>query len=194
MASETVQDNLIRLKCVCGQELGLDPELLGRVVRCPQCRRYLRAALQFLLLREERAPNQTALCTCGRLLIAQPRMAGQTVECKICHQRVVLPKATVRPYGGVVRISPRALQRQMNRLLARRERTKGVRPLPARASRGPVKLRPGQVPCANAECGMPLPRGANVCPWCGVNVKTGVRYVGPGPRRDPRGKWRQVRK
>jgi len=172
MASETVQDNLIRLKCVCGQELGLDPELLGRVVRCPQCRRYLRAALQFLLLREERAPNQTALCTCGRLL----------------------PKATVRPYGGVVRISPRALQRQMNRLLARRERTKGVRPLPARASRGPVKLRPGQVPCANAECGMPLPRGANVCPWCGVNVKTGVRYVGPGPRRDPRGKWRQVRK
>jgi len=198
MATDTSHSGLVRLRCVCGGRLAFEADLLGRVFRCPHCRRYLRAALQFLLVRQDLAPNLTALCTCGRFIVEPPNAAGTTVTCRMCGQRMVLPSPTRKlgPGDTLVRISPKAIQRQMNRAVGERRRGQ-PRPSLLRLSRTAAKRRlepgPGQTPCVNPGCRLSFRSDANVCPHCGVNRKTGHRYAGPGPERDPKGKWKRIR-
>ncbi len=173
---------------------------MGRILRCPHCRRFLRPGLQFLLVRQDLAPNLTALCTCGRFIVEAPDAAGKTVTCRMCGQRMILPQPTQRPGAAetVVRISPDALQRQMSRLLGERRRgqpRESLQRLLRTAPRLPYgRPRHRETPCVNPACRMPFRTDANVCPHCGVNRKTGVVYAGPGPDRDPRGRWKPVRR
>jgi len=185
MAQQSSQDSAVELDCLCGQRLKLEPGLLGRLMHCPHCGRLLRVALQFLLVSEERARNLTALCACGRLIVTGKEMSGRAVTCRACGRRVVMPRPVVRPGAGeVLRISPQALQRQMNRM---RGRLRRGRPPGA----GMTVAGPGQRACVNTACGYPLARAANVCPRCGTNQTTGVCYVGRGPERDPKGRWKR---
>jgi len=149
MAEDTSQDGAIHIRCVCGEELRLSPELLGRVLVCPHCKRYLRTALQFLLVEQEAAPNLTAVCTCGRFIIEKASSAGKTVTCKMCGQRVVLPMPLQRRDDArVVRIPPQALEKQLSRARGRRKAQETPQ---AEAERiktagfaGRISLRPGQ--------------------------------------------------
>ncbi len=149
-----------------------------------------------MLMESGLAPNLTALCTCGRFIVEKPGRAGKTVRCRMCGRRVVLPKPVERPGAeSVIRVSPKALERQLKRLRGEHQgpRLRGQAALLQRAGlRGRINLRPGQEVCVNPDCGLPLPLGANVCSRCGVNVKTGVRYEGVGPERDPKGKWKRI--
>lgn len=184
----------IRLKCVCDQELNIDPELLGRILQCPYCRRYLRPALQFLMADQRLAPNMTVLCTCGRFTVQPTSMAGKKGRCTACGQKIMLP-APVEREGAqrIVRVPPRVLQRQLRRVQGEHRRLGGdAQRLHIAGHRGRISLRPGQKVCANPECRYPLPAGGNVCPHCGTNVISGVAYKGQGPEQDPRGKWKRA--
>ena len=190
---QAVWNGEIRLKCVCDRELKIDPELLGQVFQCPDCRRYLRPGLQFLMADQKLAPNMTVLCTCGRFTIHPTHMAGKKGRCSACGQRIMLP-APVQRDGAerIVRVPPAVLQRQLRRVQGEHRRLGGdVQRLHIAGHRGRISLRPGQKVCANPECRNPLPAGGNVCPHCGTNVHTGVAYTGPGPEGDPRGKWKR---
>ena len=188
------KDNVVHLKCVCGGKLQLDPELLGHAFRCPHCDRCVRVGLQFLLVDRELAHNITVLCTCGRFIVGDRQAAGKIAKCAACGQQVTLPEPVERQTDQrVVRVSPRALERQLKRMHGRLMRGSGdVGRLRTAGHWGRVNLRPGQEVCVNHNCGAPLPAGAKVCPACGTNVKTGVHYQGPGPDGDPRGKWKRV--
>jgi len=204
MATDRSHSGLIRLRCVCGGRLAFEADLLGRVFRCPHCRRYLRPALQFLLVRQDMAPNLTALCTCGRFIVEPPDAAGTTVTCRVCGQRMVLPSPTRKlgPGDTILRISPKAIQRQMNRAMGERHRGQ---PRPTadqpretllrldRTAAGRLEPGPGETPCVNPHCRLSFRSEANVCPHCGANRKTGRRYAGPGPERNPKGKWKRIR-
>jgi len=198
MAEDTTQDAAIHVNCVCGESLRIDPELLGRVIPCPHCKRYFRPALQFLMVEQSLAPNLAVVCTCGRFIVEKPSRAGKTVKCKMCGQRVVLPKPVERSTKeSVIRIPPRVLEKQLSRAQGREQRRREVRGgeverLRRAGHSGRISLRPGQEVCCNPKCSLPMPPGANVCPRCGVNLKTGIRYEGPGPERDPVGKWKMV--
>ncbi|MFP4027246.1 MAG: hypothetical protein ACLFWL_05595 [Candidatus Brocadiia bacterium] len=199
MAQETTKDNAIQIKCICGKELLIDPELLGRIFPCPHCGSYLRTGLQFLMVDEALAPNIAAMCTCGRFIVEPPDRAGKTVKCKVCGRRVVLPKpAKGRTKQRVLRIPPRILEKQLSRVLKKGKRqeeggTGGqVERLRRAGHSGRISLRPGQKVCVNEDCSIPLPPGANVCPRCGVNATTGEKYEGPGPEADPVGKWKEM--
>ncbi|MDP6107157.1 MAG: hypothetical protein QGI33_01835 [Candidatus Brocadiia bacterium] len=191
MAHEASSEELIRLNCACGGELQLDPEVLGHVVTCPHCKRFLRPALQFLLIDDEFAPNITVPCPCGRFIVEDVGRAGRPAQCKACRRKLVLPAAVDRPNApSVVRVTPQALKAQLRRGPgesrgggAKTSRLKGT----GRATA--VALRPGQQHCVGPGCGATLPAGANVCALCGTNVKTGIAYDGRGPEEDPRGKW-----
>ena len=193
MAHEASSEELIRLKCACGGELQLDPEVLGRVITCPHCKRFLLPALQFLLVDEELAPNITVPCPCGRFIVAAVGRAGKQAQCRACGRRLILPAAVDRPNApSVVRVTPQALKAQLRRgpgaarggAAAKTSRLKETGKAPA------VALWPGQQQCVNPECRATLPVGANVCARCGTNVKTGIAYDGRGPEEDPKGKWR----
>jgi DNA-directed RNA polymerase subunit RPC12/RpoP len=201
MAQDTSQDGAIRFKCVCDQELRIEPELLGRVFECPYCKRHLRVGLQFLLVDERLAPNLAAICTCGRFIVEEADRAGKRVKCKMCGQQMILPKPVEREGSPpVVRVPPSVLRKQVARV--RGEKPAGAS-APAEAGgqisrlqkaghSGRISLRPGQEVCKNPKCSIPLPLGALVCARCGVNLKTGVRYEGLGPEHEPMGRWKRV--
>jgi hypothetical protein len=197
MVEQVKNDEVISFKCLCGQELQLEPQLLGRIVPCPQCRRCLRVGLQFLLVEESLAPNITVICRCGRFIVESPRMIGKPVKCKVCGQQFMLPEPVDRPsLAPVVRVPPRALQKHLHS--AQGTIAKHADPsesqLYTAARSGRITLRPGQQFCANPKCSAMLPSGGNVCPYCGTNVKTKTHHVGSGPEADPVGKWKPLSK
>ena len=192
MSTDTQTDSALRVKCVCERELRIAPELLGRVFRCPHCRRSLRVGLQFLLADEPLAPNITVLCPCGRFVVAPVRMAGRAVPCKACGQHLLLPEPVERPGGPrLVRVPPHMLERHLRLMRGKEEPDDpAASRLASAGHRGRISLRPGQQLCVNAECAVLVPRGSNVCLLCGTNQKSRTFYEGPGPERDPKGKWK----
>ena len=115
-------------------------------------------------------------------------------QCKACGRKLVLPSPVDRPNASrVVRVPPEALKKQLRRGRGGARTTVG----PRRKANTPneaetVTLRPGERYCTNPECGAAVPVGGNVCPVCGMNLKTSLIYEGPGPDADPIGKWRAV--
>jgi len=191
MSDQEPNGALVQLKCICGERLLLDPEILGRMVKCPACRRLLRPALQFLLLDESVAPNITVPCLCGRFIVESLRRAGKQVQCAACGQRLVLPRPADRPNAPpVVRVSPETLKKQLRRPAAAARKAPGSSVLKRSAAGKTITLKPGQQACVNENCKALLPLGSVVCPCCGTNIRTGVIYEGIGPSRDPVGKWR----
>ena len=198
MAEETPQNQVIRLECVCGEELRMEPELLGRSFPCPHCGRYLRPGLQFLMVEQKLAPNLAVMGGGGRVIIGKAKGAGKTVKCKMCGQRVVLPKA-IQPKKdrAVIHMPAHVLEKKLNRARKRlkNEQKSGergdVERLRRAGHRGRISLRPGQSVCVNQNCSTPMPPGANICPRCGTNLKTKIRCDAPGPEADPKGKWQQ---
>jgi hypothetical protein len=168
-----------------------EPELLGRIISCPHCSRPLRAALQFLLVECESAPNLTAQCKCGHFIVAEADNAGKRARCKVCKSHLMLPAPAVRPGAGpVVRVPKRVLHERMKRVQTTRERVpEELVRLQSASHSGRISLRPGEHICVNPECGALLSVGANVCAKCGTNRLTGVAYRGGGPDDDPLGDW-----
>ncbi len=185
---------MVRIDCVCGGEVRLDPHLLGHVIPCPHCGRYLRPALQFLLVDQSLAPNLTVQCTCGRFLVDSPDKVGKRVRCKMCKSHLMMPQPVVKfNREGIVRVPRKVLQNQLTRAQQRQERApKELTRLESAAHRGRITLGPGEHICANPECGALLRPNAIVCHRCGVNRLSGQRYHGKGPDEDPVGDWREV--
>jgi len=197
MAQETSQDGAIRFKCVCEQELRIDPEILGRAFSCPHCGRHLRVGLQFMLVDQQYAPNLAAVCTCGRFIVEGANMAGKRAKCKMCGQQMVLPKPVNRKGAAtVVRVPASVLRKQLKRVRGKSPQPEAlggeISRIHKAGHRGRISLRPGQQVCINAKCSIPLPPGANVCARCGVNMRTGVRYEGSLPEDEPVGKWKRM--
>jgi hypothetical protein len=199
-SSQSAEDrqSAVRIRCVCGREIAISSELLGRIFPCPYCGRYLRAALQFLMMDKDLAPNLTAVCTCGRFIVERPRRAGKKAKCRMCGRRVMLPKP-VQTEGpaGPRRVSPAALEKQLKRARGKRRRRfnqrrpQAAKQLRRRAVAERSSLKPGQTLCPNEECGIPLPSTANVCPRCAINLKAEERYEARGPEDDPVGRWKE---
>ncbi|MFW6189358.1 MAG: hypothetical protein ACOC7T_02905 [Planctomycetota bacterium] len=194
MADTVSTQNVIKLTCRCGEEVKLQADLLGRIVPCRHCGRYLRPALQFLLLEQELAPNLTVQCTCGHFVVAEPKRGGKRVKCPCCEKELVMPHPVMKfGSGGVIRVPRRALEKQLQRRKSSKQsKSAEVTRLEQAARSGRVSLRPGEHLCVNPDCGALLGPGANVCPKCGTNRLTGERYEGPGPESDPQGSWEQV--
>ncbi len=194
MGRTTTPENAVSLRCLCGGKLVIDADALGRTIRCPNCERYLRPGLQFVLVDEGRAPNLTVQCKCGHFVVTEPGRKGKRVRCPVCKQKLVMPQAVVKyDSPGAVRVPRKALERQLRRVRRRTERpSKEITRLESAAHAGRITLRPGEHICVNLECGALMRAGAIVCPKCGTNRITGERYEGPGPEGDPEGKWKQV--
>ncbi len=187
----TLPSGIVRIWCVCGGEIEFEPRVLGRIIPCRHCGRYLRPALQFVLVDTSLAPNVTAQCTCGHFIVDDPGKAGKRSRCKVCRTHLMMPEPAVR-YGveQVVRVPRRVLQKQMKRSQIGRQRVpKDMSRLRSAAHAGRISLGPGEHICTNEECGALLGVRANVCPKCGTNRLTGERYDGVGPSSDPRGNW-----
>ena len=191
MAQVTATGGLVRISCVCGGEIVLEPQVLGRIIPCRHCGRYLRPALQFLLVDSALAPNLTAQCTCGHFIVESPNKAGKRARCKVCKSHFIMPEPATK-YGveQVVRVPRKVLQSRMKRDRASRGRApKGMSRLNSAAHAGRISLGPGEHICVNEECGALLGVRANVCPRCGTNRLTGQYYEPRGPSADPKGKW-----
>ena len=194
MEETAVPQNVIELTCLCGEELMLEPRLLGRIIPCPHCGRYLRPALQFLLVDKALAPNLTVQCSCGHFLVEKVNRIGKRTRCPVCKGHLMLPQPVVK-FGsdGVIRVPRKVLENQLHGASTRQARkSKEVTRLETAATRGRISLRPGEHICVNPGCGSLMSPGANVCTKCGTNRLTGEAYVGPGPSKDPRGKWKEV--
>ena len=193
MAVPGVVSDAVKIQCVCGGVVEFAPQALGRVIRCPHCRRYLRPALQFLLMDQSLAPNLTAQCTCGRFIVAEPGMAGQRAHCNACKSHFILPQPVVRFNAEpVVRVPRKVLENQLKRPDAARQRVPvEMARLTSAAHAGRISLRPGEHICVNPNCGALLSARGNVCSKCGTNRLTGERYDVPGPARDPVGRWEE---
>jgi hypothetical protein len=194
MARATVPKNTVKVRCVCGEELLFDANLLGRIVPCPHCGRYLRPALHFLLVDTSLAPNLTVQCSCGHFVVEEPERAGKRARCPVCKKHMIMPQPVVKfDSPGCVKVPRKVLEKQLRRVQRRRERApKEMTRLESAAHAGRISLRPGEHICVNMECGALLKAGANVCPRCGTNRLTGQRYEGVGPAGDPEGEWREV--
>jgi hypothetical protein len=194
MAADQAVEDRVELECVCGGAVRLEPELLGRVVPCRHCGRYLRPALQFMLADQEYAPNLAAQCTCGHFVVAPPDAGGKRVRCKVCRTHVIMPRPVVKfDVEPFVRVPRKVLQGSLRREEGARERaSEEMGRLTTAAHAGRITLGPGQRICVNPDCGALLPMRAAVCPQCGTNRITGERYEGPGPEADPSSKWRPV--
>ncbi len=194
MTGETVAKETVRIQCVCGGEVLFEPQLLGRIIPCPHCGRYLRPALQFLLAEGSQAPNLTAQCTCGHFIVESPAKVGKRARCKVCKSHLLMPEPAVK-FGvdPLVRVPRRILQSRVQKMEVGRERTpREMARLRSAAHAGRISLRPGEHICVNEKCGALLGVRANVCPKCGTNRLTGERYEGPGPSGDALGEWREV--
>ena len=194
MARYTVTQGAVKIRCACGGPVEFEQELLGHVLRCPHCRRYLRPALQFLLLDKALAPNLTAQCTCGHFIVEDVSKAGKRVRCSVCRTHLLMPQPAANPGGQrVARVPRRILRERMRKTHLERQRVPAeMARLRSATHSGRITLRPGEHICVNPECGALLAMRANVCPKCGTNRITGRRYVGPGPGSDPLGTWEQV--
>jgi DNA-directed RNA polymerase subunit RPC12/RpoP len=184
----------VRLRCICGHRIQFDGHLLGQVMSCPYCNRYLRPALQFLLVDQALAPNLTAQCTCGHFIVEGKDKAGKRTRCKVCKSHLLLPDVAVKFNGeAVVRVPRKSLKSQLKRVDGGRQRAMPeMGRLKSATHAGRISLRPGEHICANPNCGALLAMRANVCPKCGTNRLTGERYVGAGPAKDPVGTWHEV--
>ena len=192
MAKETAREDAVRIQCVCGKEVCLEPQLLGRVVQCPHCRSYLRAALQFLLMDRSRAPNLTAQCVCGHFIVADADKVGKPARCKVCKNHLMMPQPAVRSgVDPVVRVPRKVLESRMARQQVGQRAPAGMVRLQSAAHSGRISLRPGEHICVYPECGALLSARANVCPKCGTNRLTGQVYMGLGPAADPLGRWEE---
>jgi hypothetical protein len=194
MARRTVTRGTVGIRCMCGGTVEFEQELLGRVFRCPHCGRYLRPALQFLLVDREIAPNLTAQCTCGHFIVEDPSRAGKRIRCKACRMHLLMPHPVVSVgVEPVARVSRKVLRDRMRRSDMERQRVPAeMERLQHATHAGRVSLRPGESICVNPGCGALLSLRANVCSKCGTNRITGRRYTGPGPAGDPTGRWQQV--
>jgi len=193
MVQATVPQDVVRVTCPCGEELTIEAALLGRVIPCPHCRRYLRPALQFILADKSLAPNLTVQCSCGHFVVEKANRVGKRARCRVCKGHLIMPQPVVK-FGAdsVVRVPRKVLENQLRRAGARpSQEDKDVTRLEAAAHAGRIGLRPGEHICVNEECGALLSPGANVCPKCGTNRLTGQAYVGAGPEKDPTGKWKE---
>jgi len=194
MAEATLPQEVVRITCPCGEEVRFEAQLLGRVIPCPHCHRYLRPALQFLLVDKSAAPNLTVQCTCGRFVVQPPSKVGKMVRCRACKSHLLMPQPVIKfNTEGCVRVPRKVLQAQLTRTQRSLERTpKEMTRLESAAHAGRITLGPGEHICVNAKCGALMRAHAIVCPKCGTNRLTGRRYTGPGPEGDPQGKWKQV--
>ena len=185
----------VRFNCVCGREMTVLPRRLGSVVRCPDCQRYLRPALHFLLLDPAFAHNLTVQCLCGRFVVEKASRAGKTVVCQACKQRLQMPDPVYREDSdGVIRVPPAVLKRQHRHpSVEKRGRSGRLERLRSASHAGTIMLRPGEHICVNLQCGALLRHGANVCTRCGTNFTTARYYEGPGPKADPTGRWKPPR-
>ncbi len=194
MADTTTLNNGFQITCPCGQELTIEARLLGRIIPCASCGRYLRPALQFLLVDKDRAPNLTVQCSCGHFVVERPNRSGKRARCPICKGNLIMPQPVVKfDSDGVIRVPRKVLENQLRRVTVRPDRRgKDITRLETAAQRGRISLRPGEHICVNPDCGALLSPGANVCSKCGTNRLTGHDYIGPGPGKDPTGKWKEV--
>jgi len=194
MAETLPAAQAVRITCPCGEEVRLEPQLLGRIVACPHCGTYLRPALQFLLVDRSFAPNLTVQCTCGRFIVEPADRVGKRARCRMCKSHVIMPQPVVKfDTDGCVRVPRKVLSNQLTRTQRSRERaSKEMTRLESAAHKGRITLGPGEHICVNVKCGALMRARAVVCPKCGTNRITGQRYQGAGPEGDPRGKWKQV--
>ena len=194
MVRDTVIRGTVKIRCVCGGSVSFEQELLGRAFRCPHCRRYLRPSLQFLLVDRKLAPNLTAQCTCGHFIVEEAAHVGKHVRCDTCRMHLLMPQPVISVgVARVARVPRKVLCDRMKRSLQGRQRvTAEMERLHSATHAGRISLRPGESICVNPGCGALLSLRANVCPKCGTNRITGLRYSGPGPAGDPIGKWQQV--
>jgi hypothetical protein len=194
MAQVTVPENCVRITCPCGEELTFEAHLLGRIVPCHHCGRYLRPALQFLLIDRDLAPNLTVQCTCGRFVVQPADKVGKRARCQICKSTLMMPQPVVKfESEGFVRVPRKILQAQLTKAQSRRERaSKEMTRLHSAAHAGRITLGPGEHICVNTKCGALMRAHATVCPKCGTNRITGRRYDPVGPEGDAVGKWRMV--
>ena len=193
MAKTPTSGPAIKLKCICGDTLCLSPEVLGRFLPCPKCRRELRLAVHYVLAELPQAPNLSVQCTCGRLVVTEPGNVGKKVLCKVCNQRLLMPQPIMRPStGGYIRIPKQVLHKRMRQGQKDEFRRGTERAAPeGMGMRRKIMLRPGESVCVNPRCGELLPAGANVCARCGTNAVTGRHYKGAGPAAAPVGRWRE---
>jgi hypothetical protein len=191
MADATFNGEVVVVQCLCGQALEIEPQRLGKTVRCPSCRRYLRPALQFLLTDRSEAHNLTAQCACGHFIVEDAGKTGKRARCKICRSHLIMPQPVVKfTADTIVRVPRKVLQSRMKRVQVRRQRAPVEMPrLQSAAHTGRVTLRPGEHICVNDRCGALLSARANVCPKCGTNRLTAASYAGLGPDHDPMGAW-----
>ncbi len=193
--SETAAQECIRMWCVCGKPIRFEGNLLGQVMACPYCGRYLRPALQFLFADQSLAPNLTAQCTCGHFIVEDISQAGKPARCKVCKSHFLLPGPVVKfNVDALVRVPRKALRGQPKRVEAERQKDRApaeVTRLQTATHAGRISLHPGEHICVNPECGALLGVRANVCPKCGTNRLTGERYDAAGPAQDPAGEWEE---
>ncbi len=182
------------VQCICGKVVRLEPELMGRIIPCRHCGRYLRPALQFLMADQDYAPNITAQCTCGHFVVAPADAAGKRARCKVCRTHLIMPRPVMKfDTEPFVRVPRKVLQSSLRRDEGARDRaSEEMGRLKTAAHAGRITLGPGQRICVNPDCGALLPMRAGVCPKCGTNRITGERYEGPGPEADPSGRWHEV--
>jgi hypothetical protein len=193
MADQTYQSDVVTIQCICGAVLEIEPQRLGMTTQCQECKRYLRPALQFLLVDRADAHNLTAQCACGHFIVDAPDRTGKRSRCKVCRSHLIMPQPVVKfTTDTIVRVPRKALQRRMKRAQVGRQRAPVEMPrLKSAAHTGRVTLRPGEHICINDDCGALLGVRANVCPRCATNRLTGAAYIGPGPDRDPLGHWQE---
>jgi ribosomal protein L40E len=196
MGQRATPQNSVTFTCRCGEEVTIEAGLLGRIVPCPHCGCYVRAALQFLLAEQQLAPNLTVQCACGHFVVADSSRVGKQVRCSVCKRKLQMPQPVTKSgTAGGIRVPRKVLRNQLRGGARGRRQSAGSREVTRleRAARsGKLNLRPGEHICVNQECGALLGPGANVCPNCGTNRLTGERYEGTGPEEDPRGKWKEV--
>lgn len=185
----------VTIQCVCGGVVEFDPQLLGRIIPCRHCGRYLRPALQFMMAEREVAPNLTAQCTtCGHFIVEDVGRIGRRIRCKVCKSQLVMPQPVVKfDTARFVRVPRKALQANVKKAPTEFSQTRiEMARLRSAAHAGRISLRPGEHICVNPHCGALLGVRAIVCPKCATNRLTGERYEGPGPAGDPVGTWREV--
>jgi hypothetical protein len=146
MADATFHGEAVVVQCLCGKALEIEPQRLGKTTQCPSCKRYLRPALQFLLVDRGEAHNLTAQCACGHFIVEDPSKAGKRARCKICRSHLIMPQPVVKfTTETIVRVPRKALQNRMKRVQVGRQRAPLEMPrLQSAAHTGRVTLRPGE--------------------------------------------------
>jgi hypothetical protein len=85
----------IRVACACGKRLKARPDLAGKTVQCPACRRRLVVPAP-----EVAASPLEVVCTCGQRYHARPDLAGKTVTCLRCGAPLAVPASSHLTFPG----------------------------------------------------------------------------------------------